>query len=104
MSVTEDVSNLKNIISSILVLKKFSKLLFVFSSKKESLNEAEEEKNMAIFYNNYFRNKIRIPYNKYYFNKVHLFKLYKNDEALFTLMTNEHVVEKDIIEKKESDI
>ena len=45
----------------------------------KSANEAEEEKNMAIFYNNYFRNKIRIPYNKYYFNKVHLFKLYKND-------------------------
>ena len=27
-------------------------------------------------------------------------KLYKNDEPLFSLMTNEHIVEKDMIEKK----
>ena len=28
-------------------------------------------------------------------------KLYKNDEALFSLMTNEHIITKDMIEKKE---
>jgi len=31
-----------------------------------------------------------------------LIKLYKNDEPLFSLMTNEHVVEKDMIEEKET--
>ena len=31
-----------------------------------------------------------------------LIKLYKNDEPLFTLMTNEHIITKDMIEEKET--
>lgn len=49
----------------------------------EKLNETQGiEENIKEFYSNYFRNKIQIPYNKNYFNKIHLFKVYNNGNEI----------------------
>lgn len=45
-------------------------------TNRETVSEQEEA--MYSFYNQYYRKKIKIPYNKNYYNQIHLFKIKSN--------------------------
>ncbi len=50
--------------------------------KRQELQELYDKQLMREFYSQYYRGKITIPYNKKYYNKIHIFELYKDDVKL----------------------
>ena len=50
----------------------------LYEMKQNSSNDPDEEK-ISLFYSKYYKNKIQIPYNKNFFNKIHLFDILDNN-------------------------
>ena len=48
------------------------------AQKEQELQELYDKQLMREFYSQYYRGTITIPYNKKYYNKIHIFELYKD--------------------------
>lgn len=51
-------------------------------NKQQEFQAKYDKQLISEFYNQYYRGKITIPYNKKYYNRIHIFELYENGEKI----------------------